>query len=74
MFLFLSLLLSLATSATYNFGNFIINITSISTGDINASIGADRCRKLIARNSYVYHLSTEGVYQSWQKGSFGTAT
>jgi hypothetical protein len=72
IFLFSALLLNLlsAQTTTYAFANATIDI-SLTTSDSLLYAGTgDKCMKIIVRNSQVYHWNTNGVYQSWWKGSF----
>ena len=71
--LFLSSLLSVALTVTYNFNSAIIDLNTLtSTASVNVFTAVDQCSKMVARNGGLYHLSKESVYQSWAKGILGT--
>ena len=74
MLQFLSLLLSLTAASTYEFSHLTININSVSVGAISTILPGDKCKKIIARNSHVYHTSSEKMHQSWPKGSLNSQT
>ena len=57
MLRFLNFFLGLAATITYNISNFTININTVSTGTITNYTAGDKCKKIIVRNSHVYHTS-----------------
>ena len=70
----LQTLTTLVLTASYPVGNVIVDVTLVSNGPVMidpASPNANKCGSLIARNSQVYHLSTENTFQSSFKGSLG---
>ena len=69
MFLFLFCFLVPNINTNFVYHNHSIAKNSISSSIINNSTSADACLKIIARTNQIYHLSNEGVYQSWTKGS-----
>ena len=72
MFLFLNLLVVLTTSEVYTFGNQQVTINTILSGPIANSSSGEECKKVIARPMQIYHLSSQGKYESWFRGSFAT--
>ena len=72
MFLFLNLLVVLTTSDVYTFGNQQVTINTVLSGPIANSSSGDECKKVIARPMQIYHLSSQGKYESWFRGSFTT--
>ena len=68
-FLFLSFLVWLSQSVTYSFNTAIISVEPLA---VNKIIPQDQCNKMIARQGGLYHLSKEGIYQSWAKGLLGS--
>ena len=62
MFLFLFSLAVLSQAATYVFDTANITVDLVSEGPINYVVTNSTCGKIIARNSQIYHLSTENVY------------
>ena len=80
MFLLLGLLLgltvqtALAASTSHVFGRSTVTIDTVSMGGImNYGQTGDTCKKMIVRYRTLHHLSTEGVYQNWLKGSLATS-
>ena len=72
-FLFLSLIIRLTQSVTYSFSTAIIDVEPLETSAaINKIVPQDQCNKIIARQGGLYHLSKEGIYQSWAKGLLGS--
>ena len=72
-FLFLSFLVWMSQSVTYSFNTAIISVEPLAaTASVNKIVPQDQCNKMIARQGGLYHLSKEGIYQSWAKGLLGS--
>lgn len=56
---------TLQTTTTYNLGTAFVILNSISESPIFGKQERDMCQKVILRDKQVYHLSQNGVYQSW---------
>ena len=72
----LQTLTTLVLTTSYPVGNLVVDVTPVSTGPVvvdpaSPTPNANKCGSLIARNSQVYHLSTENTFQSSFKGSLG---
>lgn len=74
MFLFIFPLLATALATTITYSNHTLTIATVSSGTVHNLTNGDHCKKIIARNHQIYHLSSEGVYQSWPKGDFSVPT
>ena len=72
-FLFLSFFITISHTTTYSFNSAIIDIFSYTaTASVNTLQATDQCSRLVARNTGIYHLSSENKYQSWAKQILGT--
>lgn len=62
MFSILFLLVTGVFSASYTFDNITVSIDTVSNTSIYSSDGTNKCNKIIARTSELYHLSSEGAF------------
>ena len=70
MFLFVFPLLGIALATTFTYPNHTLTIATSASGTIHNLTSGDQCKKILARDRQIYHLSSEGVYQSWPRGDF----
>ena len=73
MFLFLTII-SLTQSAEYFFNGTSVTTTPSPSPAAVHSISNNSCFKLVSRNLHLYHLSSEGVLQSWPKSNLALTT
>jgi hypothetical protein len=70
-FLLFVLLLRSTLASSYSFSDVVIDYSVISSGPITFLSAGDKCRKIVAEDIGIYHVSTESVFESWSKGSLG---
>lgn len=68
MFL-LIFLVALTKTTDYSFNGTTVSATPGSNSASIHSASGNACFKLISRNLHLYHLSSQGVLQSWPKSN-----
>lgn len=64
----------LAHSQTYLYEDAHITLTPLSTGSLSTThTSIDQCGRIVLRNSSIYHLSKEGIYQLWTTGNLSAS-
>jgi hypothetical protein len=72
--LLISIYQTVQTITTHNFGSTTVTLTTISTSLVLNTTPSDTCNLLVARNKYLFHVSSTNSIQIAPKGSLATYT
>jgi hypothetical protein len=70
----LLLLISGVCSTSYTVNNVTFNIDLAASTTIYSSDGADKCNRIVPKTSQLYHLSSEGAFESWPLSTLAPQT